>query len=200
MTLPVSPNTITAEDINVELGRSATDPFDINGVDERALAGVASGAISFSDFHGKSAAPVVTTYLAEFSITAGDRPESSYYGYVDSSSLGSLTGDNTFTHGGVVYTVGNVTTISDFPNPAVTRQLEVVVFSPPGATPPISSDVISAIDVGGKIYTVAGASSVFAGSYSSVNARSFKWDVGDGEYEELDQFVVGSTYTVKIEN
>lgn len=55
MALPVSPNTITANNINVELGRAGTAAFSINGADERALAGVASGQISFSDFHGKSA-------------------------------------------------------------------------------------------------------------------------------------------------
>lgn len=53
MTLPASPP-ITAQDINVELGRSATAPFSIDGAEERALAGVPSGAISFSDFLGKS--------------------------------------------------------------------------------------------------------------------------------------------------
>lgn len=53
MTLPASPP-ITAQDINVELGRAATAPFSIDGAEERALAGVPSGAISFSDFLGKS--------------------------------------------------------------------------------------------------------------------------------------------------
>lgn len=46
---------ISAQDINEELGRSATAAFDINGTAERALAGKSSGAISFSDFLGKSA-------------------------------------------------------------------------------------------------------------------------------------------------
>lgn len=55
MALPDSPSEISAADINVELGRAATDPFDINGAEERALAGVASGTISMGDFHGKSA-------------------------------------------------------------------------------------------------------------------------------------------------
>lgn len=56
MTLPAA-GPISASDINVELGRAATDPFDINGAAERALAGVPAGAISFDDFHGKSAVP-----------------------------------------------------------------------------------------------------------------------------------------------
>ncbi|QGH72774.1 MAG: hypothetical protein [Podoviridae sp. ctLUJ1] len=54
MALPISPNTITAAMINVELGRAANAPFNINGAEERALAGKPSGTISFSDFHGKS--------------------------------------------------------------------------------------------------------------------------------------------------
>lgn len=54
MTLPAT-GAISAADINVELGRASTAAFDINGAEERALAGVPSGAISFDDFHGKSA-------------------------------------------------------------------------------------------------------------------------------------------------
>lgn len=54
MTLPAS-FPISKSQINVELGRAATDPFDIQGAEERELAGVPSGAISFSDFLGKSA-------------------------------------------------------------------------------------------------------------------------------------------------
>lgn len=67
MALPVSPNTITANNINVELGRAGTAAFSINGADERALAGVASGQISFSDFHGKSNTPDIN--LANRTIT-----------------------------------------------------------------------------------------------------------------------------------
>lgn len=54
MTLPAS-GTITAAMINVELGRASTAAFNIGGSAERALAGVASGPISFNDFHGKTA-------------------------------------------------------------------------------------------------------------------------------------------------
>lgn len=53
MTLPSS-GTMTAAMINVELGRASNAPFSINGAEERALAGKPSGAISFSDFYGKS--------------------------------------------------------------------------------------------------------------------------------------------------
>jgi len=45
---------ISANDINIELGRSGTASFSLNGADERGLAGVASGLIDFQDFYGKS--------------------------------------------------------------------------------------------------------------------------------------------------
>lgn len=57
MALPASPP-LQASDINVELGRAGTAAFSINGASERALAGVAAGAISFSDFLGKSSQSV----------------------------------------------------------------------------------------------------------------------------------------------
>lgn len=53
MVLPSS-GLIRASDINVELGRLAGAPFDINNAVERALAGKPTGAIKFSDFYGKS--------------------------------------------------------------------------------------------------------------------------------------------------
>lgn len=52
--MPIS-TTPTASEINVELGRAATDPFSIDGAEERGLAQVPSGPISFNDFIGKSA-------------------------------------------------------------------------------------------------------------------------------------------------
>lgn len=45
---------ISVSQINVELGRASTAPFDIQGSAERALAGVPSGPISMSNFLGKS--------------------------------------------------------------------------------------------------------------------------------------------------
>lgn len=51
---------MSASMINVELGRAASAPFDINGSAERALAGVPSGTIRFSDFYGKSAGDPTT--------------------------------------------------------------------------------------------------------------------------------------------
>jgi len=56
MTLPSS-GTITAAQINAELGRTATAYFNMGGSAERALAGRPSGQISFSNFYGKSNLP-----------------------------------------------------------------------------------------------------------------------------------------------
>ena len=53
MTLPAS-GPMSASMINVELGRAAGAYFDINGAAERGLAQVPSGAISFSNFYGKT--------------------------------------------------------------------------------------------------------------------------------------------------
>ena len=58
MTLPLS-GPMSANMINVELGRAGTAPFDINGTPERTLAQVPTGIIKFSDFYGKSNAPPV---------------------------------------------------------------------------------------------------------------------------------------------
>ena len=91
MTLPVSPNTITAADINVELGRAATDPFDINGAEERDLAEIASGPISFSDFWGKSAAAAtsITRVITVSEHRSGPIPDRTHFGYIDDDSSGS---------------------------------------------------------------------------------------------------------------
>lgn len=60
-------NSPTASEINVELGRASNAPFDINGTEERALAQVPTGPISFADFIGKSA----ETIIADTEFTAG---------------------------------------------------------------------------------------------------------------------------------
>jgi hypothetical protein len=54
MTLPVG--TISLSQVNVELGLSSTALISMNDTAVRALAGVASGAISMSDLQGKSSA------------------------------------------------------------------------------------------------------------------------------------------------
>ena len=54
MTLPVAPNLITLQDVNVELGLSPTAPISLNDAAVRTLFGVPSGPISLSDGHGKA--------------------------------------------------------------------------------------------------------------------------------------------------
>lgn len=54
MALP-STGSISASQINTELGRTSSASFSMNGSAERGLAGKSSGQISFNDFRGKSA-------------------------------------------------------------------------------------------------------------------------------------------------
>jgi hypothetical protein len=56
-----SSGTISTNNINVELGRSGSAQFSINGSEERALAGIASGTISLASFYGKSAREATIT-------------------------------------------------------------------------------------------------------------------------------------------
>lgn len=62
MTLPTT-GSISASQINTELGRAARTQVDMNGSSERTLAGktTARSQVSLSNFRGKSAAP--TSYL-----------------------------------------------------------------------------------------------------------------------------------------
>lgn len=53
MVLPLS-GTITIDDILVELGKSPGTQASLNDSDFRALAGIPSGAITLTDFYGKS--------------------------------------------------------------------------------------------------------------------------------------------------
>ena len=53
MPLPTSPNAISLNQVNTELGLSATAAITLNDSAVRALAGVASGAISMNNLRGK---------------------------------------------------------------------------------------------------------------------------------------------------
>lgn len=77
---------ISASDINLELGRVATAPFSLTGTEERALAGVPTGVISFSDFYGKSSSLLESTV-----ITLGLNNGS--YFYFTFTSTGTATPD-----------------------------------------------------------------------------------------------------------
>ena len=82
MTLPAS-GPITAGMINAELGRTTGTYFSINGAEERALAQVPSGTIAFSNFCGKSNAPITHQLGAALGIAGS-------IGYTQGSH-GSLT-------------------------------------------------------------------------------------------------------------
>lgn len=60
---------ISVSQINVELGRAANAAFDIQGATERELAGVPSGAISFSDFLGKC--NTESAFVADYTVSFG---------------------------------------------------------------------------------------------------------------------------------
>lgn len=70
MTLPAT-FPISANQINVELGRSPNAQFNMLGASERALAGVPSGPISMANFLGKSAVTPVPKEASFLHLGAG---------------------------------------------------------------------------------------------------------------------------------
>ena len=54
MTLPASGNSISLNQVNVELGNTGTDAINMGSSDVRGLFGVSSGAIDMSDGYGKT--------------------------------------------------------------------------------------------------------------------------------------------------
>lgn len=103
MTLQSS-GTITANQINVELGRSGTAYFNLNGADERALADRPTNAssISFNHFYGKSARKATITTVGQLANGQGFHPRigyganarNNYYHYegggISSAAFGSI--------------------------------------------------------------------------------------------------------------
>ena len=81
--------TTTDRSINVELGRSATATSNMGETDLRTLAGVASGAISMSNFYGKSSYDWVVTVTNQSATIFGQ----SFQGY---GSIGDPSNPTTF--------------------------------------------------------------------------------------------------------
>ena len=81
--------TTTDRSINVELGRSATATSNMGETDLRSLAGVASGAISMSNFYGKSNYDWVVTVTNQSATIFGQ----SFQGY---GSVGNPSSPTTF--------------------------------------------------------------------------------------------------------
>lgn len=71
MTLPTS-GAISLNQVNTELGLSATAAINMGASNVRTLAGVASGAISMSNLHGKSNTIPPTISIASYSNGASD--------------------------------------------------------------------------------------------------------------------------------
>lgn len=89
MTLPAS-GIMTANMINVELGRAGTAAFDINGTPERTLAEKPSGIIKFSDFYGKTAGSV--NLLLHMDSLVNTNEIQDYGLYAANATIGSTSG------------------------------------------------------------------------------------------------------------
>lgn len=93
MTISANP---TATEINIELGRAGTASFSIDGAEERALAEVPTGAITFADFIGKSAvteAAVILAATMTSGLNAGAQRTGYYVGAQGFGPYGSLAPD-----------------------------------------------------------------------------------------------------------
>jgi len=84
-----SSGAISFNNINVELGVAGTTSASLNQSSYRTLAGVASGAISMSNFYGKSNAPaggtISVSMVWNFSYGYGDNPEQATTSYTNYS-------------------------------------------------------------------------------------------------------------------
>jgi hypothetical protein len=88
MALPSS-GVISLNDVNVELGLSATATISLNDAAVRTLAGISSGTISMSDLYGKSAAAASLFSAATLSPSGPailDTPYEQYYFYIHPSA------------------------------------------------------------------------------------------------------------------
>ena len=85
--------TTTDRSINLELGRSATATSSLNETDLRTLANVSSGAISLSDFYGKTA----VTLLWSVGLTQGNFTTTGYEAQGFSTYIGGGFGTATDT-------------------------------------------------------------------------------------------------------
>lgn len=86
MTLPAS-GSISLGQVNVELGKVATTSASMNATDLRTLAGVPSGTIRMSDFHGKSNTYNILLGIQRYGATA-------FYGWRTSFGIGSASPNN----------------------------------------------------------------------------------------------------------
>lgn len=146
---------ISAQNINVELGRAAGAAFSLGGAAERALAGVPSGAISFSNFYGKSNSVAVS-----YESTAQNVNASSSYSF-SAMDIGAAAADRrvfitvswagddfpeqiaSATIGGIAATIHKQQTLSD----SVSQSIGCAILSAVVPTGTTATVVINFTDV-----------------------------------------------------
>ena len=104
MALPDAGNTISLQQVNVELGNTGTDGINMGGSAVRGLFGVANGAIDMSDGYGKS---------SEIGITASAASSANLKTLFDNNTAGSWAADEAKR-----YTVGASTVMGIITAPA----------------------------------------------------------------------------------
>lgn len=182
MTLPAS-FPLSASQINVELGRAPTAPFDIQGAEERELAEVPSGAISFSDFLGKSyfRAEFIGytpdyTLGTNYTFTAVDIGEAQsnrevFIG-VNWAGGAALRGLASATIGGVAATIKNQAFISDGVSQSVYAAV-IYASIPSGTTADVvlnfGGQIVMAVVAVYAVYGRTGFSDDFTDTYSGAN-------------------------------
>jgi len=104
MALPSAGNPISLQQVNVELGLTATATINMGGSAVRTLFDVSSGAIDMSDGYGKS---------NEIGITASAASSANLQSLFDANTSGSWAGDIA-----KIYTINNGTTMGILTAPA----------------------------------------------------------------------------------
>jgi len=104
MALPAAGNSISLQQVNVELGETGTDAINMGGSAVRGLFGVAEGAIDMSDGFGKS---------SEIGITASAASSANLKTLFDNNTAGSWAADEAKR-----YTVGASTVMGILTAPA----------------------------------------------------------------------------------
>ena len=144
---------ISARDINLELEKSASALFNLGGVAERELAGVASGPISFANFYGKS--------KPTGSITAGATFGNE--GWFSALLIGSIT-TPTINIGGTDW---DITAIATNTGDNQILRLEGTNIN----TTLVSSSIVS-LEIAGTVYTSAAVEAFTTGS----GYVAWQWD------------------------
>lgn len=195
MALPVS-GAISLNDVNVELGNTATAQIDMNSAAVRGLFGIASGAISMSDGYGKSSqfsfsitSNVNNANLATLATAAGWDGTSELIATLNSGVYcsstvtstpaltinGSFPGGVTFTNNGTIVGMGGRggNPANAYPNNGLAGGLALLVQSAVSIT---NNGVIAGGGggggAGGRDQRVVGKSSYYFGGGGGGGGRS----------------------------